>query len=113
MNKDRSSKGSLATRWLERLVPGVVSEPRDRKDLIALLKQAKDRALFDTEALAMLRQGIEAQFVEGEQESPEGLVARRRARYARAISERSVWSERISEPVGVAAVDGDRQLVDA
>jgi len=54
MNKDRSSKGSLATRWLERLVPGVVSEPRDRKDLIALLKQAKDRALFDTEALAML-----------------------------------------------------------
>jgi magnesium and cobalt transporter len=31
-----------------------VGEPRDRKALIALLKQAKDRALFDTEALAML-----------------------------------------------------------
>ena len=50
---DRSSN-SLATRWLERLFPGVVGEPRDRKDLIALLKQAKDRALFDTEALAMM-----------------------------------------------------------
>jgi magnesium and cobalt transporter len=54
MNEDRSSSGSLATRWLERLFPGVVGEPRDRKELIALLKQAKDRALFDTEALAMM-----------------------------------------------------------
>ena len=54
MSDDRSSSGSLTARWLERLVPGVVGEPRDRKDLIALLKQAKDRALFDTEALAML-----------------------------------------------------------
>jgi magnesium and cobalt transporter len=53
MNEDRSS-GSLTARWLERLFPGVVGEPRDRSDLIALLKQAKDRALFDTEALAMM-----------------------------------------------------------
>ncbi len=53
MNEDRSS-GSLAARWLERLFPGVVGEPRDRSELIALLKQAKDRALFDTEALAMM-----------------------------------------------------------
>jgi magnesium and cobalt transporter len=54
MSEDRSSGGSLTARWLERLFPGVVGEPRDRKDLVALLKQAKDRALFDTEALAML-----------------------------------------------------------
>jgi magnesium and cobalt transporter len=54
MNDDRSSNGSLTSRWLERLFPGMVGEPRDRKALIALLKQAKDRALFDTEALAML-----------------------------------------------------------
>ena len=53
MNGDRSS-GSLAARWLERLFPGVVGEPRDRGDLVALLRQAKDRALFDTEALAMI-----------------------------------------------------------
>ena len=53
MSEDRSSSGSLAARWLERLFP-VVGEPRDRKDLIALLKQAKDRAIFDTEALAMM-----------------------------------------------------------
>jgi magnesium and cobalt transporter len=54
MSEDRSSSGSLTTRWLERLFPGVVGEPRDRRELIALLKQAKDRALFDTEALAMI-----------------------------------------------------------
>ena len=53
MSEDRSSSGSLAARWLERLFP-VVGEPRDRKDLIVLLKQAKDRAIFDTEALAMM-----------------------------------------------------------
>ncbi len=53
MNEDRS-RGSLATRWLERLFPGVVGEPKDRSELIALLKQAKERALFDTEALAMM-----------------------------------------------------------
>jgi magnesium and cobalt transporter len=53
MSEDRSS-GSLAARWLERLFPGVVGEPNDRSELIALLKQAKDRALFDTEALAMM-----------------------------------------------------------
>jgi magnesium and cobalt transporter len=39
---------------VERLVPGVVGEPHDRKDIIALLKQAKERGIFDTEALAML-----------------------------------------------------------
>ena len=54
MSEDRSSSGSRATRWLERLFPGVVGEPRDRDDVINLLKQAKDRAVFDAEALAML-----------------------------------------------------------
>ncbi|MCP5307020.1 MAG: CBS domain-containing protein [Chromatiaceae bacterium] len=54
MSEDRSSGSSLAARWLERLIPGVVGEPRDRRDLIALLKHAKERALFDNEALAML-----------------------------------------------------------
>ncbi|MCB1723365.1 MAG: CBS domain-containing protein [Chromatiaceae bacterium] len=54
MSEDRSSAGNLAARWLERLFPGVVGEPRDRGDLIALLKQAKEKALFDTEALAMI-----------------------------------------------------------
>mgnify|MGYP001817159059 CR=1 FL=1 len=52
--EDRSTNGSFALRWLERLLPGMVGEPKDRDELIDLLKQAKDRALFDTEALAMM-----------------------------------------------------------
>lgn len=54
MSEDRPSKGSRAARLLERLFPGVVGEPTNRDELIALLKQAKERALFDTEALAMM-----------------------------------------------------------
>ncbi|MGB5774137.1 MAG: transporter associated domain-containing protein [Sedimenticolaceae bacterium] len=52
--EDRSTNGSFALRWLERLLPGMVGEPKDRDELIDLLKQAKDRALFDNEALAMM-----------------------------------------------------------
>ncbi len=52
--EDRSINGSFALRWLGRLLPGMVGEPQDRDELIGLLKQAKDRALFDTEALAMI-----------------------------------------------------------
>ena len=54
MGEDRTRNGIRTARWLERLFPGSFSEPRDRKELIALLQQAKDRALFDTEALAMM-----------------------------------------------------------
>ena len=54
MSEDQTRNGTRAARWLERLFPGSFSEPRDRKELIALLQQAKDRALFDTEALAMM-----------------------------------------------------------
>ena len=52
--EDRSTNGSFALRWLERLLPGMVGKPKDRDELIGLLKQAKERALFDTEALAMM-----------------------------------------------------------
>jgi magnesium and cobalt transporter len=52
--EDRTTNGSFALRWLERLLPGMVGEPKDREELIDLLKQAKDRALFDNEALAMM-----------------------------------------------------------
>ncbi len=54
MSEDRTRSGSRAARWLERLFPGSFGEPRDREELIELLQQAKNRALFDTEALAMM-----------------------------------------------------------
>lgn len=52
--KDRSSSGSLAQRWLEKLFPERASEPESKEQLVELLKQAKNRALFDTDALSMM-----------------------------------------------------------
>lgn len=54
MKAGRAGRGSLKSRWLERLFPGMVGEPQDRGELIALLKRARDQALFDSEALVML-----------------------------------------------------------
>lgn len=53
MRKDRAS-GGFTKRLLERLFPRMICEPRDHDELIALLKQARERSLFDTEALAMI-----------------------------------------------------------
>jgi RNA polymerase sigma factor for flagellar operon FliA len=53
-----------------------------------------------SEALAMLREGIEAQY-EANRPAPEdvsGRVARRKATYAEAISEASQWKTRLTEP---------------
>jgi len=52
--EDRSSHGSFAGRLLERLFPNPKSEPETKDQLIELLRQAKNRALFDTEALSMM-----------------------------------------------------------
>ena len=54
MSKDRTGSGSLTARWLGRLFPGMVSEPRNRSELTAMLKRAKGHGLFDSEALVML-----------------------------------------------------------
>jgi len=52
--EDRSSRGSFAGRLLERLFPNPKSEPETKEQLVDLLRQAKNRALFDTEALSMM-----------------------------------------------------------
>jgi magnesium and cobalt transporter len=54
MSKDRTGSGSLTARWLGRLFPGMVSEPKNRSELTAMLKRAKGYGLFDSEALVML-----------------------------------------------------------
>ena len=40
--------------WFERLRQALAGEPRDREELLELLQDARDRNLFDAEALAML-----------------------------------------------------------
>jgi len=54
MTSDRSTEGSPPRTWLERLSHLFGSEPQDREQLIELLKDAKQRALLDTDALSMI-----------------------------------------------------------
>lgn len=54
MNNDqRSGNSSFSARLLERLLPGN-NEPETKTQLIGLLRQAKNRALFNTDALSMM-----------------------------------------------------------
>jgi len=54
MTSDRSSDGSRPRGWLDRLSQLFGGEPQDREQLIELLRDAKGRALFDTDALSMM-----------------------------------------------------------
>jgi RNA polymerase sigma factor for flagellar operon FliA len=49
-----------------------------------------------SEALEMLREGIEAQYVSPADPAPHGRAARRRADYASAIGEASAWRDRLA-----------------
>ncbi len=99
------------------VVVGYFIEERTSQDLARFLGVTESRvSQMRTEALTMLRQGIEAQYVDDDDRAvPEGLVARRRAQYADAIAEKSGWDDRISlstSPEAAAALDLDL-LVDA
>jgi RNA polymerase sigma factor for flagellar operon FliA len=50
-----------------------------------------------SEALVMLRDGIEAQYDPSSEPAATGRVARRKAGYASAISDASHWHDRVSE----------------
>ena len=52
--EDRSSRGSFAGRLLERMFPNASNEPETKEQLVELLRAARNRALFDTEALTMM-----------------------------------------------------------
>jgi magnesium and cobalt transporter len=54
MTSDRSSDGLRPRNWLDRLSHLFGGEPQDREQLIELLKDAKQRALLDTDALSMI-----------------------------------------------------------
>jgi len=50
MTKDLNTTG----RWLKRLTQGLAPEPQDRKQLLAVLREAGERGLVDSDALTML-----------------------------------------------------------
>ncbi|MEZ5237667.1 MAG: FliA/WhiG family RNA polymerase sigma factor [Microthrixaceae bacterium] len=79
------------------IVVGYFIQERTSEDLARFLGVTESRiSQMRTEALAMLRRGIEAQYSSDDRE-PSGLVERRRADYARRITESSSVTERIVE----------------
>jgi len=54
MTKDRSTGGSAATSWPDKLKQVLLREPADKAQLLELLRAACERELFDADALAMI-----------------------------------------------------------
>jgi magnesium and cobalt transporter len=54
MKEDRSSNGPAQRSWVDRLSQALLGEPKDREQLIALLRDAQGRGLFDVDAQAMI-----------------------------------------------------------
>ncbi len=54
MSEERPSKGSVQRSWLDRLSQALLGEPKDREELVELLRDAQRRNLFDADALAMI-----------------------------------------------------------
>lgn len=51
---EEHAESSHKPSWLERLSQALMGEPKDRKDLMELLRDAQQRALLDPEALKMI-----------------------------------------------------------
>ncbi len=54
MNEDRSSTAPAQRSWRDRISQALLAEPKDREQLIFLLRDAQRRSLFDADALAMI-----------------------------------------------------------
>lgn len=54
MNKDRSRNGSGMKAWLQRLHQAFSAEPKDREQLVSLLRGAQYNGLFDVDAQGMI-----------------------------------------------------------
>ncbi|WP_455234219.1 HlyC/CorC family transporter [Thiogranum longum] len=54
MKEDRTSNGTSSRSWMDRLSQVLLGEPKDREQLIHLLRDAQERGLFDVDAQAMI-----------------------------------------------------------
>ena len=59
MNEDQSSSGSGKLTWFEKIGRTFSSKPRDRDELIILLKETCEHGIFDADALAMMEGALE------------------------------------------------------
>jgi RNA polymerase sigma factor FliA len=79
------------------VIVGYFLEGRKSQDLAQLLGVTESRiSQLRSEALAMLRDGIEAQYEPAPSDEPAGRVARRKAGYASAIGGASEWADRLT-----------------
>jgi magnesium and cobalt transporter len=54
MKDDRTNSASAQRSWIERLSQALLGEPKDREQLIHVLREAQGRGLFDVDAQAMI-----------------------------------------------------------
>jgi magnesium and cobalt transporter len=54
MNDDQPSREPVQRSWLERLSQVLLGEPRDREELVRLLRDAEQRQVLESDALAMI-----------------------------------------------------------
>lgn len=59
MSEDRSSSGQGNKSWLERLSQAFSDEPKDRDDLLVVLRDAEKNQVLDTEALGIIEGALE------------------------------------------------------
>jgi len=54
MKEDRSSNGVTRQSWVDRLGQTLLGRPKDREQLVNVLREAQDRGLFDVDAQGMI-----------------------------------------------------------
>ena len=59
MSEDRSSNGQGGKSWLDKLTQAFSDEPRDREELMEVLKSAEESQVLDTEALGIIEGALE------------------------------------------------------
>jgi RNA polymerase sigma factor for flagellar operon FliA len=95
----RDAVGLLPERH-QLVIVGYFLEGKTSQELAAFLGVTESRiSQLRSEALGMLREGIEAQYLAPEQDVPEpvGRAARRKATYASAVASASTWKTRLDQ----------------
>lgn len=94
------------------VILGYFLEGRTSQDLARFLGVTESRiSQIRSEAIQMLKEGIEAQYVAGGQPpTPRGRSARRKAAYVEAIGERSDWHDRMDQISLIEADAPDLQV---
>ena len=54
MKEDYSSNGTSQRSWIDRLSQALLGEPKDREELVHVLREAQSRGLFDVDAQGMI-----------------------------------------------------------